>query len=263
MAEAVPRKRHWIILLAVFLILAASLTGIAWLWEQHTRQGEQHDYTYEVVVSFNTTIENVTLLLPVPERKGSPFLVDVLVNGTGYGVPPDWNLSIEEGNGTPMLAIRAGVMVPEYRAYPVPVEPGKGPLPMTLPPGTEYSSERPVLIPVVMTVMISGDHTIDTRDPVIGEPVFGHEGPFFPGTVATPVSGGSVYVHAVPVYVRFISDHPATLSLQTKVQGVNSIWRGGWVFNLYTDTVTLEVRNSTQGWLEGEGILLAGEGVYY
>jgi hypothetical protein len=47
------------------------------------------------------------------------------------------------------------------------------------------------------------------------------------------------------------------------IQRVNSIGKGGQVSNLFPDTVTLEVPNGTQAWLEGKGTLLAGEGVYY
>jgi hypothetical protein len=44
---------------------------------------------------------------------------------------------------------------------------------------------------------------------------------------------------------------------------VNSIWKGGWVYNRYSDTVSLELGNGTQGWVEVEGTFLTGDGVYY
>jgi len=265
MMEPVPRRRRWIFFLALFLILASFFVGAAWLWEQQTGQSENHYYTYEVILSFNTTIENVTLLLPLPEKNGTPLPVDPLVNGTVYGVPPDWNLSIENVNGTPVLAIRADRMVAEYHAFPIPIEPGESPLPATLPPGTEYSAGRPVPMPVMLSVMVPVpvNHTINTRDPLSREPVFHPRGTFLPAMPTAPVYRGSLYVHSVPVFIRFTSGHPATVSLQMRVQGTNSIWRGGWVSNLYSDTVTLDVPNGTQGWLEGKGTLLTGEGVYY
>jgi autotransporter adhesin len=43
----------------------------------------------------------------------------------------------------------------------------------------------------------------------------------------------------------------------------DAIWRGGWVNNLYSDTVSLEIANGTVEWIEGEGKLATGEGVYY
>lgn len=256
-------RRIIVAVIAILLVSAAVLAGIAWQWEQHTRQSERHDYTYETDLSFDTTIEDVTLLLPVPDLNGSPVFADAVVNRIAYGVPPDWNLSIEEENGIPVLAVQAARMVPEYRPTPIPIEPGSSPIPTTLLQGTEYSSETPVLMPVHLAVMVTVNRTIDTRDPRAGEPIFNPDGQFILGTATTPGFRGPVHIHTVPVYVRFTSAQPANLSLRISIQGVNSIWRGGWVSNSYSDTVTLDVRNASQGWLEGEGTLISGEGVYY
>ncbi|MDI6719880.1 MAG: hypothetical protein QMD46_09750 [Methanomicrobiales archaeon] len=262
MEDAVKRRRRRIaLIIAAVLIPAAILAGIAWRWDQQTRQSERHDYSYEIRLSVNTTIEDVTLLLPAPQRNGTAFLADALANGSGYGVPPDWNLSIEEANGSPMLAIRAARMVPEYRAYPIPIEPGLSPT--TLPPSTEYSNETPVLMPISLVARVPLNRTIDTRDPLASEPVFHPGGRFLPGTAPVHRYSGSVYTYTVPVCVRFTADQPASLSLQMSIEGVNSIWRGGWNYNLYRDRVTLETSGDRQGWLEGEGVLLAGEGIYY
>ncbi len=257
-------KRRWLVLvIAVVLVAAAVLAGIAWRWDRQTRQSEHHDYTYRVELSFNTTLEDVTLLLPAPQRTDTVFLADVLANGSGYGVPPDWDLSLEEMNGTPMLAIQAARMVPEYRGYPIPIEPGQSPLPTTLPPSSEYSNETPVLMPVTLVARIPLNRTIDTRDPLASEPVFHPGGPFLPGTAPVHGYSGSVFTYTAPVYVRFTADQPASISLRMSIEGVNSIWRGGWIYNLYRDAVALETSSDRQGWLEGEGVLLAGEGRYY
>jgi autotransporter adhesin len=53
------------------------------------------------------------------------------------------------------------------------------------------------------------------------------------------------------------------ISLRVSVQGSNAIWKGGWMNNLYSDTVVLEIADGTQGWIEGEGKLFTAEGVYY
>ena len=252
--------RIFFILIVIFIVVAA---GVSFLWDQSCRASERHDYTYEIGLSYNTTIENVTLLVPVPELNGTPVIAVSLVNGTGYGVPADWNLSIEDVNGTPMLAIRAARMVPEYHAYPLPVEPGASPLPVTPQPGNEYSAETPVLAPINLAVMIPGNRTIDTREPLGKEPVLYPDGQFIPADRTTAAYQGDAYLHRVPVYVRYISDRPADIGIRVSIEGVNSIWRGGWLSNVYTDRVVIELNNGAQGWVEGEGTLTTGAGVYY
>ena len=266
MADQSPGRKIKIIIVVAFILVVIS--AFAWFSIQLDlagRQSERHDYTYSITLSYDTALENVTMLLPVPELNGTPFLVQSLVNGTGYGVPPDWNLSIVERNGTLMLAVTAARMVPDYHGYPVPIESGESPVPTTLQSGTEYSSTTPVLVPVYMVATISQNTTINTRDPIGHEPVFAPDGQFTPapGTGAPPMYSGTMNVHPVPLYIRYSSDRPATLSFWIRIEGMNSIWKGGWQGNTYSDTILLDLRNGTQGWIESEGTLVTGEGVYY
>ncbi|HZD42517.1 MAG TPA: hypothetical protein VE134_00525, partial [Methanomicrobiales archaeon] len=174
-----------------------------------------------------------------------------------------WNISVEEVNGTPMLAIRADRMVPEYHGLPIPIQEGTSPLPTTLPPSSEYSNETPVLMPVHLAVMVRWNGTIDTKDPLAGEPVFDPAGPFLPYTGDPRGYSGTRYTHTVPVYAGFASDRPASLLIQMRIEGSNSIWRGGWLTNRYEDHVIVDADSDRQGWLEGSGTLLVGGGVYY
>ncbi|MDD1712474.1 MAG: hypothetical protein LUQ69_04815, partial [Methanoregulaceae archaeon] len=170
---------------------------------------------------------------------------------------PDWNLSVVRENGTPMLAIRAARMVPEYHGLAIAIEPGTSVLPTTRAPGHEYSGDTPVLMPVTIAVMETTPAEIETRYPV------GHEPLFFPGKMFASSSNFPTYDHPVPVYIRYTSEQPVAVSLRVSVYGSNRIWRGGWVSNTYSDTVTLEIADGAQGWIEGKGKLITAEGVYY
>jgi hypothetical protein len=167
-------------------------------------------------------------------------------------------------NGSPMLAIRAARMVPDYHGYPIAIEPGAtSPLPTTLVPGHEYTSDTPVLMPVTIAVMEQGTAVIDTHTPVGREPVFFPGGNFKPGSSVTPLAGGSVYDHRVPVYINYTSEHPAAIWLRVSVTGTNAIWKGGWESNTYADSVFVEINDGRKGWIDGEGKLIVAEGVYY
>jgi len=255
MKRQVPIRPRTLFILALIVLAVIFFAGVTLQFDKSSRQSERHTYIYTIDLSYNTTIENVTLLLPVPELNTTPFFVTSLLNGTAYGVSPDWNLSIVSENGTPMLAIRTDRMVPEYHGYPIAIEPGTRVLPTTLVPGHEYSAHTPVLMPVTVAVMETGASEINTRHPV------GHEPVFFPNGVFTPGSNFPTYSHPVPVYIRYTSEKPVALSLRVSIYGSNGIWRGGWVSTTYSDSVTLEIANGKQGWVEGEGQLITAEGV--
>ncbi len=263
MTQQLPKIRWKLVILVLVLLAVILFAWVTWQFDQSNRQSERHTYFYTIDLSYNTTIENVTLFLPVPELNTTPFFITPLLNGTGYGVSPDWNLSVVYENGTPMLAIRAARMVPEYHGYPIAIEPGTSVLPTTLVPGHEYSGDTPVLMPVTVAVMETSGSVINTRNPVGHEPLFFPGGAFTPGSCVTPGCEGPVYDHTVPVYISYTSERTVMLSLRVSVDGSNAIWRGGWQSNTYSDTVALEIAGGKQGWIEGKGELITAEGVYY
>jgi hypothetical protein len=249
--------RPWKLAILVFFLLAVVFFAfVAWQFDQAARQSERHNYFYTIELSYNTTIDNVTFILPVPELNNTPFFTESLLNRTAYGVFPDGDLSLVNGNGSPMLVIRAARMVPVYQGLPIAIEPGAGALPTTRIPGHEYTSDTPVLMPVTLAVMETGASVIDTRTPV------GHEPTFFPGGNFTPVSpdtlpgDATTYDHQVPVFVSYTSEQPAGVSVRVTVEGSNSIWRGGWQSNTYSDSVFVEIDGSTKGWIDGRGQLI-------
>ncbi len=248
--------------IAVVVAVIALLGYFAYLFDQNAKQSERHDFHYSIDLSFNTTIENVTLLLPVPELDGTPFPPGLHETGILYGVPSGWNLSMEVANGSPMLAVRAERMVPEYHGRPIPIEPGQSPLPTTMVPGTEYSEETPILQPIHLGVMVPVHRTIETRDPVAHEPVFAPEGDFIEGKVSATPYEGKEYTHIVPIFIEYASGSTAAVYIRISIRGTNSIWKGGWVYNSYEDSVTVE-REESPGWVDGMGLLRTEEGVYY
>jgi hypothetical protein len=111
--------------------------------------------------------------------------------------------------------------------------------------------------------METGGSEIDTRTPIGHEPLFFPDGTFTPAPCIPPICDGLRYDHPVPVFISYTSERPVVVSLRVSVSGSNSIWRGGWQGNTYTDSVFLEITNATRGWIEGKGGLVTGEGVYY
>ena len=263
MTLQLPIRLRTLFILAFILLAVVLFAWVTWQFDQGSRQSERHNYYYTIDLSYTATIDNVTLLLPVPELNNTPLFITSLLNKTAYGVSPAWNLTVVTENGTPVLAIRAARMVPEYHGYPIAIEPGTSVLPTTLVPGHEYSGDTPVLMPVSVAVMETSVSEIDTRNPVGHEPLFFPGVMFTPGSEVPPVCNCPTYDHKVPVFISYTSDGPVVISLRVSVQGSNAIWRGGWQSNTYSDTIVLEIADGEQGWIEGEGKLFTAEGVYY
>jgi hypothetical protein len=254
MTLQLPIRSRTLFIFAIILFVVILIAWTAYRFDQASQLSEQHTYSYTIDLSYTSTIDNVTLILPVPELNSTPMFITSLLDRTAYGVSPDWNISVVHENGTQMLAIRADRMVPEYHGYPIAIEPGASVLPTTRVPGHEYSADTPVLLPVTVVVMEPRATEINTRRPVNHEPVFFPEGMFTPG------SNFPMYDHPVPVYVNYTSERPVAISLRVSVHGSNGIWRGGWVSNAYSDSVVVEIADGRQGWIQGEGKLVTAEG---
>jgi hypothetical protein len=244
-----------LLILGAILVVLLFMAWTAYQFDRAAIQSVRHDYSYSIELSYNSTMEDVTLMLPVPEQDHTPFFMESILNKTAYGVSPDWNYTIVRQNGTPMLAIKAARMVPEYHGYPIAIEPGASVLPTTLVPGHEYSGDTPILVPVTIAVIIPVEKEINTSDPVGHEPVLFPDGGFTPGSCTIPPCDGQVYDHRVPVYLSYTAEHPVSLSLRVSIQGTNAIWRGGWTSHGYSDTVVIETVSDTRGWIMGEGRL--------
>jgi hypothetical protein len=257
------RKGRLVVVILVFLAGIVVIGAMFFQGEQNTRNSERHDMSYTIVLSVNNTIENVTLYLPVPELNGTPVLAGSFVNRSGYGIPADWDLTIVPVDGRPMLSVSAPRIIPEYEGYPIPVEPGKTPDRTPVPRATAFSPETPVLIPFELITGESWTSAIDTSNPAGHEPVFSPPGEYSPVIRNDPVHPGNARSYRIPVSIRYTAESPVMVSIYTRIEGVNAIWKGGWIFNRYSDTVSLVLENGTQGWVEAGGTLVAGEGVFW
>jgi hypothetical protein len=252
--EAVRKGLKYLLFVAV-IVFCTFLGYLVFVFNQSASESGEHYFHYTITISYTSTIDNVTILLPVPLLDGTPVLDGSFLDRAASGVPPGWNLSLEVVNETPMLAVRAATMVPEYHGYPIAIEPGQSPLPATPASGREYSTDTPVLMPVSLGTVFPVNRTIDTRNPVGKQPRFFPGGGFAlrNGHVQSHANGRE-FKHTVPVYVDFTAASPVTISISTGIEGINAVWRGGWVPHEYSDTVTIEVTEPA-GWIYAEGIL--------
>ena len=226
------------------------------------KESEYHELRYQVGISTESVLENITLLLPVPFIQNTSLLGESLVKGEGYGIPPDWRLSLEQVNDTPLLKIFAAKIVPEYHGYPIPIEPGSTPIQTPQPAATTYSNETPILMPFEFGISQRVQQSIDTQDPLNREPLLSDPELLQSIPCQGPSLPGRCYQYLAPIYVQYSSSEAGTLTLTLSSGGTNQWWEGGWSGNSYEETIEVTVENNQQGWIQGEGFLSTGSGRY-
>ena len=253
--------KHPLLIFAILLIVIF----LAWFYWQArviSKESEYHELQYRVVISTQSELENITLLFPVPFIHNNSLLGEALVKGEGYGIPPDWRLSLEQVNDTPVLKIFAAKIVPEYHGYPVPIEPGSTPIGTPPPAATAYSSETPVLIPLEFGISQRVQRSIDTQNPFNREPLLSYPELLKSIPCQGPSLPGRCYQYMAPIYVRYSSSEAGNLSISLSSGGMNQWWELGWSGNSYDEAIEVTLENRQQGWIQGEGFLSTGSGRY-
>jgi hypothetical protein len=226
------------------------------------KESEYHELRYQVDISTESVLENSTLLLPVPFIYNDSPLGEALVMGEGYSIPPDWRLSLEHVNDTPMLKIFAIKIVPEYHGYPIPIEPGSTPIRTPPPTETAYSNVTPVLIPLELGISQRVQRSIDTQNPFNREPLLSSPELLKSIPCQGPSLPGRCYQYMVPIYVQYSSSGAGNLSISISGGGMNQWWELGWSGNSYNEAIEVTLEDNRQGWIQGEGFLSTGSGRY-
>ncbi len=106
MTSQSSKKMLKYVLITLIIAVIAFLCYTFFMYDKIARESEQHNFHYTIGISYTSTIDNVTILLPVPMLNGTTLLAESFLNREVHCIPPDWNLSVEMVNATPMLAIR-------------------------------------------------------------------------------------------------------------------------------------------------------------
>ena len=267
-------------ILLVIALVGAGIVITAFLIDAslYARSADS-SYQYSVSISTNTTLENVTFIIPLPSHKGRSVVGEAILAGEAQGIPEDWHCSLEDREGGVMLRISTVRIVPRFQSPLYPPDRTPGPRE----PGDESGGEFPPgyspplpeeLVPIRFSVSIQNeDGVIDTRYPVGNEPllspklnlapVAAGEGEGWP----TPGPDGragtvSSYHFDCPVYAAYQADEDAVVTIRIEFTGQNSWWVGGWQWNEYRERFGITLYGTDPGWQEGQGTMRAGFGLY-
>ena len=74
MTLQLPIRSRTLFILAIILLVVILFAWTAYRFDQASQLSEQHTYSYSIDLSYTSTIDNVTLILPVPELNSTPIL---------------------------------------------------------------------------------------------------------------------------------------------------------------------------------------------
>jgi|GEM_PF-444186 len=263
------------VIVIVSAIIVLSFFAAAWTINDTRVKSARHTIFYDITISSEANLENLTLLLPVPLVNGSPAPGEDFVQDLSKKIPEGWRLSLVNVNSTPMLKIEAPRLVGNCSRYPVPITEGdsqslalSGSLPVTAAQairpipletreivntwnpvmiihpegttvfrnGTGCSPDTPVLLPIMLATRVNVDKTIDTRDPVGREPLLFTGRSAQPGACRSPITGSSrCSNYQSPVYIDYAGNKTWYISVSTSVSGFNEWWE---VFGWTTNSYT-------------------------
>jgi hypothetical protein len=245
----------------ILVLVVISLASLLWLGYAIRNESESHGYHYQVSLSTESRLENVSLIFPVPFIDNSSPVGEALVRGEGYGIPTGWRLSLEYMNNTPMLRIDADTIVPGYYGYPIPLEEGQTLVGTPPRVSAAWSPETPVLMPLEFGLSQRTGQSIETRSPFNREPLFAYPDLVRPVTCPYP-STGQCYRYVVPLFAEYSSIGGGNITITISAGGSNQWWVGGWTGNSYDDSITVTLEDGWQGWMAAEGLLTVREGRY-
>jgi len=263
----------------VLFVLILLMLGLRYMENQNEEMYNDSlmsNYEYDIIIESNSTLQNVTLYLPVPVLENESAIGLEIVNGDYYNKPSNWNLSLEDTEYGLMLKIETAEIKPIYHPLPVAVpepEPGSEDIEDEIPEeeqiveSYEYSEETPVLVSVDFRTSVEADHLVNTRFPIGNESVFlpKHNLRKSEGDSTVPRSehlNPEYFDYESLVYARYDASNDADVQIFVELNGRNDWWIYGWQYNEYIDRIFIQLTGPQAGWVPAEGKLTTGDGIY-
>jgi hypothetical protein len=208
------------------------------------------DYHYNLKISVDTTISNVTLLIPLPVRNGTPQIGSLSLTPLMFD-KEGIHSSFIRTDGDWYVKIMADSITPSREEFEYVID--------------QYKSQKYTGLP----------YLVNTRYPQ------GNESVFLPKsniTTKRPVPeistrwGAEDYnpiisEYQIPAYAEYtVNNRTQALRVEviTSIEGSNN-WVeqfDSWRRNQYRDETTLSLYDEANGWYLAEGKLDSGEGIY-
>ncbi|EJN57587.1 hypothetical protein [Halogranum rubrum] len=252
--------------LSILLLACLTLTaGCTFLGPNPDSYTSTYDYT--VGIDANTTIQNATIRVPLPQTNGTTA-VNASIVAPGGTVDGAFDAAVVETEYGPMLELTTDQLRVETQYYRIVEEGGQGRREEIS--REEYDSSNPnhqkvTFRTVSVDVSLQAEYPLDTRAPLGTEPTFYTDDAITRNATECqlPNRGESVcYTYGAPMYLAY--DAPANASVEgiATFGGYNEWFTGGWTGNEYTDRVQFAATGPQNGWIAADGYTETGRGNY-
>ncbi|AKB28828.1 hypothetical protein MSSIT_2109 [Methanosarcina siciliae T4/M] len=223
------RTRYEIIVL--LLIISAVLLS-TWWQDQKQRMYDRSlrsSYDYDVVLTTDSTLNNVTLYIPLPVINDTSYVGMDIIEQHFNNHDPSWEYSIVD--------TEHGLMV---------------------------SMKNKKARSIDLSTMVLSDQPIDTMNPLNNEMILI---PKYNLTQNVNASGvysrtSEQFDYDSKMYAYYDAPSNANVSISIYLNGRNEWWIGGWQYNSYWETMEVMLSGSQDGWTTVSGQLVTGEGTY-
>jgi hypothetical protein len=259
----------------VLFFLLLTVLGFKYLENQKNdmyNDSLMSNYEYDISITSNTNLQNVTLYLPVPVFENESRVGLEMVSGNYSDKPSDWNWSLENTEYGLMFKIESAKIQPSYYPLPQPVSESEELTNETLQEkpivvSHEYSEETPVLMPIDFGTSVKAENLIDTRSPIGSEPVLLPKYNFRVSEKVPIVPNNKninpkYFDYESLIYAQYETSSDTEVHISVRLRGSNEWWIYGWRYNEYRDELSSQLIGSQAGWIRVKGEIITGDGIY-
>lgn len=217
-----------------FVLLIIISAGLLSIWWQDQKQkmynrSLRSSYDYDVVLTTDSTLSNVTLYLPLPVINNTSSVGMDIVEHHFNNNEPSWEYALVDTEHGLMLSMK---------------------------------NEKPRGID--LSTIVFSNQTINTINPLGNEMVLMPK-----YKLTHNVDAGGVYSRTSEqfdyesrMYAYYETSSNANVSISIYLDARNEWWIGGWQSNSYWEVMEIKLFGSQNGWTTVNGELVTGEGTY-
>lgn len=233
-----------------FILAIIIFVGLLSIWWQDQKQNMydsslRSSYDYDVMLTTDSTLSNVTLYLPIPAINNTSSVGRDIVEHDFNNDDSSWEYALVDTEHGLMLSMKNVKVEPKYTT------------------SNKYSEkiQRPS---IDLSTTVLSNQAIDTMNPVGNALILM---PKYNLTQNVNASGAYSRVseqfdYESKIYTYYETSPNARVSASIYLNARNEWWIGGWQYNSYWEDMEIKLSGSQNGWTTVDGELVTGEGTY-